>query len=56
MQAVSDHSVLRTTVTVDAEVYAGIRALALADDRPITRYVNRVLAAHIAQERERGRP
>lgn len=38
----------RTPVAVDADVYDAIRRLAKADDRPIGRYVNRVLAAHVA--------
>lgn len=55
MHAVTDRPV-RTTITIDAEVYAEIRRLAHEDDRSITRYTNRVLAAHVAQLRERGRP
>lgn len=44
----------RTPVQLDADVYHAVRQLAREDERPIARYVNRVLREHIA--RERGRP
>jgi hypothetical protein len=37
----------RTPVHIDADVYDAIRKLAKADDRPISRYVNRVLQSHL---------
>lgn len=44
----------RVPVQIQPDVYDAIRALALADDRPVARYINRVLREHI--ERERSRP
>lgn len=37
----------RTPVHIDAGVYDGIRKLAVADERTVTRYVNRVLQEHL---------
>lgn len=37
----------RTPVQIDADTYHGLRELAKADDRTITRYVNKVLRDHV---------
>lgn len=41
-------------VHIDSDLYEQLRELAAADDRTITRYVNRALKLHI--EKQRGRP
>ena len=39
-------------VRVNADVYEALRQLAVADDRSVTAYINRVLAAHVATHKK----